>query len=418
MAITEIRKLHTIDELVESDRVIADAFMNEWDAEKDKAEVRDRAKRLSQSENGTFAPSRSQWGIFADGGAMAASAITDAETITFEGNEYPATEIEMVGSLPEYRGKGFVRTLMQRVLEDSQHRGELYSFLIGFSDAYYRQFGFEHTARSLEQKVPIGLLKDFSCKHQVRQVLDQKDCDKASELVKKDAMERNLAFLPEDDDFTYHGNGQVGDPDWLDHGCSFCFLFENGAEAVGFLKFIYEHPDNPFVGYLKVRTCVFRSPEVLRSMLGFLYSFRAKITHILFTDLGDVDLGLILPETDGVERKLSGVFMCRALNSEKILAAMRPGKLEGKFSVHVSDRFLPANGGTYEVSVKRGLVSVRKCPPGAAADADLSVSVTTFTLLASGAISLDEALYREGTFLKSDNELVGDFFRRKKMGLE
>lgn len=418
MAITEVRKLRTIDELVESDRIIASAFMNEWDAEKDKAEVRARAERLSASKNGTFAPSRTQWGIFADGGAMAASIITNTEEISFDRNVYPATEIEMVGSLPEYRGKGFVRTLMQRVLEDSQRRGQLYTFLIGFSDAYYRQFGFEHTARCLEQKVPVGLLKDFSCKLQVRQVLDQGACDRARALVKKDACERNLAFLPKDEDFAYHGNGQVGDPDWLDRGRSFCFLFENGAGAVGFLKFIYEHPDSPFVGYLKVRTCVFRSPEVLRSMLGFLYSFRAKVTHVLFLNLSDIDLGLILPECDGIERRLSGHFMCRALNSERILAAMKPGRLEGKFSVHISDRFLPANGGTYEVSVKKGSVDVRKCPAGAAADADLSVPVTTFTLLASGEISLDEALYREGTFLKTENELVGDFFRRKKMGLE
>lgn len=101
----EARKLTTADERLEGARLIATAFLHNWDEEAERA-------RLATATDDV-------WGLFDDDGTMDACIQTKALELAFEGTLVPAGELEMVGSLPERRGGGAVRTL--ELVQDFGH---------------------------------------------------------------------------------------------------------------------------------------------------------------------------------------------------------------------------------------------------------------------------------------------------------
>ncbi|WP_130837794.1 sterol carrier protein domain-containing protein [Lachnoclostridium sp. Marseille-P6806] len=128
-----------------------------------------------------------------------------------------------------------------------------------------------------------------------------------------------------------------------------------------------------------------------------------------------MDLSVLLPECDSLDRKLCGHFTARALNIDKILSVMRHACRQGQYSIHVADYFLPENTGTYTVIFDSGKVlSIVRND----ADADMDVTVETFCQLAVGRIDRDMARYREGTVLYSNEALLRELFVKKPVLLK
>jgi len=65
-----------------------------------------------------------------------------SQTWTYHGIPFGVGRPELVGTLPEYRNKGLIRTQFEIIHEWSQERGELLQAITGIP-YYYRQFGYE-----------------------------------------------------------------------------------------------------------------------------------------------------------------------------------------------------------------------------------------------------------------------------------
>ena len=123
-----IRKLQNKEERFEAQRVITTSFLHPWEEE----------EALKEAEN----PSGEVWGAYV-GEQMVSAVTTLSHEVTFEGGVFPCQELHMVGTLPEARGSGAVRALMGEILREFRSQGNLFTFLIPFSFAFYRRFGFE-----------------------------------------------------------------------------------------------------------------------------------------------------------------------------------------------------------------------------------------------------------------------------------
>ena len=97
---------------------------------------------------------------------------------------------------------------------------------------------------------------------------------------------------------------------------------------------------------MEVTDIAFDGPEGLRSIFGFIYGIRSKITDVRLTLPREMDLGLIMPECDDVERRIGGHRMGRVLDVTKMLSLMRHPAGEGVYRIRVEDAFLPENTGT------------------------------------------------------------------------
>ncbi len=404
----EIRKLETWQEWVEADHLIATAFLHGWDQKKSEEQFQAEASGEKERED-------TSWGLFDDAGKMMSAIVTSPKKLMFEGEAIHCDELHMVGSLPENRGAGSIRSMMEIVLRHFKEQGDPFAILIPFSFAFYRKFGFELAQYELSQKAQIGQFASFSCDYRIRQVSSQVDADQVRALHEAFTRWKNLAEVKEDKDWVYKGNGEFGERDWwFGDKQQYTYLFQDDTgKDRAYLTFVFNHgPQGPFIGSMEVLDAAFDSPEALRNLFGFIYGMRAKITDVKFTFPRELDLALLLPECDDVERKLGGHLMGRVLNIEKVLMMLRHPAGQGTYRIHIDDKFLAENTGTYEVSFVDGHAeSVRKVQ----AEADLVVTVETFLQLAIGLADLDAALFREGSRLNSNGELLRSVFVKKQI---
>lgn len=245
--------------------------------------------------------------------------------------------------------------------------------------------------------------------------MSQDDVNTVKALHNAFSRNRNFIEVKGEENWNYSGNGEFGKRDWWygdKQHYTYLFMDEDG-EAHAYLTFIFkEGADGPFVGSMKVLDIAFDGPSSLKNIFGFIYGMRAKITEVEFTFPRELDLALMLPEGDDVERRISGHLMGRVLNTEKVLSLMRHPKGEGCYRIQVDDKFLPENSGIYQVSFRDGRASsvgrIREAP-------DLTVTIETFLQLAIGLADLEAGLYREGTFLHGNEDILRRVFIRKSL---
>ena len=405
-----IRELTGEQELFESERVIATAFLHPWNGEEARAQARTQAA-------GTAKQPELRWGAFDDAGSMVAAISTLRHWVSFAGHEIPIGEVHMVASLPEGRGSGNVRAIMGEVLHAFKARGDVFATLIPFSFAFYRKFGFELATRTLTQRVPIDQLADMSCDYAVSRVASEDDVLVVRKLYDAFASSRNLAELRGDAAWEYKGDGEWGDRDFFHRDCpSYSYvLWDESGVPHAYVSFIFVTGDKgPFVGELKVSEIVYDSPEAFRGVLGFLYRMREKATHMTFELMDDIDLATILPECEEVERTLGGHVMARVLDVPQALGLMGHPAGSGAYVLAVEDAFMPENGGSYRVTFETGrATSVEPTD----VTADLAVTVQTLSQLVVGRIGLGEALYRPGTELRSNERVLREVFARRPVCL-
>lgn len=404
----EIRKLNTWQEWLESDRIIATAFLHNWDEKKAEEEFKAQASGEKERVDTT-------WGLFDETGKMMSTIVTCPKRLRFEGHVLDCDELHMVGSLPENRGGGSIRRMMEIVLREFKEKGDPFLILMPFSFVFYRKFGFELAACELTQKAKIQQFAPFTCAYRIHQVMSQEDVDIVRALHEDFAKDCNLDEVKGDQAWKYNGNGEFGPRNWWfgDHHNYTYLFFDETGKARAYLTFIFKHgPEGPFIGSMQVIDTAFDSPEALRNIFGFIYGMRAKITEVEMTFPRELDLALLLPEGDDVERKLSGHQMGRVLNVEKVLMLLKHPQGEGSYRIHIEDQFLPENTGTYEVAFQDGqTLSVVKTEE----PADLCVTVETFLQMVIGLADLNAALYREGSVLYGKEDLLRQIFIRKSL---
>ena len=404
-----VERLTTQEQLFQSKQVIDTAFLHPWDEEAARNEAREQAE-------GTAAQPEEAWGLYDDSDAMVASVATIPRAFFFGGEAVPVGEIHMVGSLPEARGGGYARALIREILGHFAQRGDVFAALIPFSYSFYRKFGFELAARILTQRVPIDQLAGLRCDYEVTRLASEDDVAEIRAFYEKFASARNLAELRGDAAWAYKGGGEYGERDFMHSDCQgYTYVLRDAGVVCAYVTFIYvTGADGPFVGELKVTDIAYDSPQALLGVLGFLYRMRAKVTHVTLELPDDLDLGIVLPECEDVERTLGGHVMLRVLDVVRALELMPHPAGEGSYVVRVEDAFMPANSGAYRVTFGADGTRVERTDDAA----DLEVTEETLCQLVAGRINLDDARYRAGTVIHAQEALLGQVFVRRSIALD
>ena len=404
-----IRKLTDPCDLLESERVIATAFLHPWDEE-------DARRKADAQARGMAARHEESWGLFDEGGTMLTSISTLRHHLSFGGESMSVGEVHMVGSLPEHRGGGGVRALMGEVLRDFRERGDALAVLIPFSCSFYRKFGFELAGRMVKQRLAIEQLSGFSCDLRVTRVWDKEDLDAVRELWGTYARRYDLVELRDDTTWEWRGNGEFGDPDFLhpERQRYTYVLWNADNDPCAYVRFSFVHePDMPFVGELEVSELVWDGPLALRAALGFLYRMRAKVSHINAT-LPHVEFATIVPEEAGVEQQVDSHVMARMLEVERLVGLMPQPYDAGSYVLRIDDDFMPEAGGTWKVAYEDGhACSVTQTDR----EPDLIVPQTTACQLVLGRINLADALLKPTTTVLDNSETLGRVFVRRPVHL-
>ncbi len=398
-----IKKLETFEERIEAERLISTSFLHEWNE--------NEAVESASNPNGET------WAAY-DNELMLSAITVIRKKLKYEGSNISCAELHMVGTLPEARGAGTIKKLMDVILRQYKDNGDLFTILIPFSFAFYRKYGFELASEMMIQEAQIEQFSGFKMEMNASRIASQKDVDKAHKLYDAFTESYNLAEIRDSDYWEYKENGEFGCRDWeYSDKTHYSYLFcDKTGEARAYFTFVFIHgSEGPFWGTMKVTELVFDSPDALRNVFGFFYGMRAKIRDISFEMPRNIDMSIILPECDSIKRSLDGHVTMRALNIKKILYVLRQPEGKGEYSIHITDKFIDENTGTYKVRYENcKTIDVQKNKD----DADLDITVETFCQLAAGLIDIDQSIYREGTKLNKNKGLLQKVFYKKPIILQ
>jgi len=122
--------------------------------------------------------------IIKEKGRMVSTINLIPATWSIDGVRLKVAEMGLVGTLPEYRGRGLIRKLVNEYHRDVQKQEYDIAVIEGIP-YFYRQFGYEYAIPLLEEtKIRIDQIPEFGTKIKIRSFA-QSDVPKAKRLLEK-----------------------------------------------------------------------------------------------------------------------------------------------------------------------------------------------------------------------------------------
>lgn len=338
---------------------------------------------------------RSLWAYFDENNKMTARVRDIEYTMFFDGHAVGMCGISAVSSLPEARGKGRVREILQAILSESREEGKVFSVLSPFSQPYYQQFGYAKANRvcrhtvALEQLMPYAKTPFCARLHQLEDGVD------AFDAVHNAASRRyNMALMRTPRQWK---KMMGGDP-YIHKDYRYVF-YDAQDKPVGYLIF---SPNGGEPLDIIVTDLDYLDQNALFGMLSFLSGLRAQVRNVTLKMPAEAKFHLYLPNSDLAKTEMITHDMARVLHVEKALSLCKMPQEKGAFTIAVRDEFLTENSGVYRVAYQDGrAVSVEKTQ----AEADLSLDIADFTQLVLGVLPLPCMLYRPTVTLHAPEKL-------------
>lgn len=342
------------------------------------------------------------WGAFTDDGTLTARIINNRYTMNFDGRQVRAGGIGAVSTLPEYRNSGAIREMFTPLLTHAYEQGEVLSALFPFSHSFYRKFGYETTCcRNIYTFAP-DVLKGYRFGGEAVMWKEGGSVEEYTRIYNAFAADYNLSVVRSDKNMSEEHIKGIPLKDRV-----FTYLLKEGGEAVAYVTFtdVYHDP----AAILRVEDLAWVSPAGFNTILGFLSRFGADYGSIeLMLPVGLEFLDIVeCPETYAISKKTSAAFMTRVVNVAEALKII--SKPEGcSFTIKVEDDILTQNSGVWSVNgdtVERN----------DAVEPDMTVDIRTFSQLAVGAVSLDNALLKRNIAVGGNIDTLRKVFVRKPL---
>ncbi|KDR95260.1 Predicted acetyltransferase [Peptoclostridium litorale DSM 5388] len=301
--------------------------------------------------------------------------------LSISGQSYDIPYIVGVLTLPQYRGYGYMGTLLQKALEKMHSEGSLASILMPVDNRIYRKFGFENIAYQREYSMQMGSLPKFKrsrCfesvdgtnQHHLKQLCKvYSNCIKDKNLyaIRDEAYFENLIKeIESEDGYIYMSNYETG-------GCD------------GYIAYVIS--DNIFI----VREMMYENIDSLKSMLGFIHSHGTQVENIVINTFEDDYICDIIPNLrKGVDIKTKLFLMGRIVNAEGFIERMKPAFDFKSLKIGIYDELLEHNNSGFDIKCSSGLVEVERI---GLEECDIQMDISAFSQLAFSGISVQKILF-------------------------
>lgn len=315
----------------------------------------------------------------------------------FDGQKVPTTGIGGVASFPEGRSGGGIRSIFETQLPDSYEKGFVLSILFPFSHVFYRKFGYELIQRTKYYEVPVLSLKRFVTDRPVKLV---KDAAELQEIHDTFGSRMSLTISRKPGQWHFVSKDPIK---------AVNYTYKIGEEA--FVTFTKKEKPGGGNYTIKVRDLAYSTMDGLKSIFGFFYSLRAQYDKAAFALPDSVPMMDLLPECYEVDCNTGAHGMARIVNVEKALS-MKHFEGAGSFTVKVLDEQIAENNAVFTVTYGPEGNTITRTPDVAA---DLTVTIQRLTQLVLGALTIDQALWLDGTECPCPDKLrplfpLKDFF--------
>lgn len=342
------------------------------------------------------------WGAFDDDGTLMAHIINNKYEFYLDGKTVKAGGIGAVSTLPEYRESGAIKEIFKELLKDAYKDGEVISALYPFSHFFYRKFGYDTVVYQNNYEFPPAILKGYKTKASVKMWKPGESVNDYLSVYNSFAKEFNFAMPRNEEQMLDH---MKVDKQYKDR--KFSYLFTENGENIAYL--IFKDVYNPAFAILEVEELAYTNISGFNAILAFFGRFGADYGKVTLPLPGGVDLNKIVrtPGAYEIQNKCRFDFMVRVINVSKLLETInKPSDTD--FVIKVSDDYITENNGIWRVTSN----SVKPCD---SETPDITVDVRTLGQLATGCITVYEALFKSDIEISSKEEMLERVFTPKKI---
>ncbi len=345
------------------------------------------------------------WGAFADDGSMMARILNHRFDSMLDGHTVANGGIGGVSTLPEYRNSGAIRKIFVKLIPEAYRNGEVFSTLYPFSHAFYRKFGYETVCWRNNYEFTPSVLSGYRFDGTAELWKPGDPVSEYTALYNRFAAGFNLAMRRDDKMMLEkHLKGEY----YKDR--KFCYLLRENGSPVAYL--IFQDIRHDPAAILSVEDLAWEGRTGLNAVLGFLARFTADYGTIRMFLPASLQLFSLIrtPRAYDIEQTVTQTYMIRAINVRRMLEIIK--KPDGSsFVIRTEgDEYIAENNGTWEV--RGGTVTLTDRKP------DITVSIQAFGQVASGSVSLSEAVYRPDVTVSGNEAVLEKVFVRKPILVE
>ena len=342
------------------------------------------------------------WGAF-EGETMMATVSAERLPMTFDGQVCPMAAVGGVATLPQYRGRGCIREIFRKMLPELYHGGYDFSYLYAFSNAFYRQFGYESCVQLMEMSVDLGLLRPEKTDGHWEMHNLEHPLTEAMEAVDKQWESRFNMMVPGD-------RPNVEAPDQA-------YVWFDGQGQPGAYT-VFRRVSRPTLrGFdeldLRCSRLLFAGREGFQALMGLFKTMAADCKLVIFSLPAGCSMEYLLPEWSmhaaSWQNQTAG--MVRVINVIEALKKARYRGGSGALVLEIQDDWIEENCGRFLVRYRDGKAeSVERTDR----EPDAVLTVAAFSALLCGVAELSQArLWMKGVEIRENR--VEDLFYRKPM---
>lgn len=345
-------------------------------------------------------------GAFNDEGKMCSCFELIPYETYFNGKVVKLAGIGGVASLPEERGHGYVRSLFEKGFAEMRENGQWLSYLYPFSNAYYRQFGYEACMNKVLTTIPLTSFRQFPVCGQVEAYQPGGHGEEDIRRLYDDfAKHLNFMFLRNDQ----HWKDHIGKDPYKEKTYTYIWRDENG-EAGSYITFnARTRVDQDYD--LVVKDLVWKDGKGLTGMFGFLNGFTSQYKDFVWEAPEFLNLRILFREPYDIEAQIKSTGMARIVDAEEILRLRTAVAGEGAFVIGIRDDFVKWNNDAFEVEWSGGHTQVRRTTR----KVDLDCDVRDFTRLISGYADLSDFFCSDSFRIHSNEETLRRYFTKSKL---
>lgn len=298
---------------------------------------------------------------------------------------YNTSYVVGVSTLPQVRGKGYMKNIMKFTLKNLYDKNQLVSILMPIDYRLYRRYGYEHCYDQIEYELEIESLKSFKSYGDMKKAtLD--DIDNLIDIYNLFLNDTN-GNIKRDKEYYINLFKEINSED------GYIYIHENEGYIIYFIN-----EDKMFI-----RELFYKNIDSLKSMLKFVYNHNTQCKSVTITSPINDKIRFVLDNPRNTTIKIKPFMMGRVINLEKYLNNLDiQSNLNDTIFVYVKDEFIEENNGVFKLEISNNKLSAQK----GNYDYDVEFDINTITQLVFSYIDASEAFLLNGI---DENDKVKKF---------
>lgn len=288
---------------------------------------------------------------------------------------YNTSYVVGVSTLPQVRGKGYMKNIMKFTLKNLYDKNQLVSILMPIDYRLYRRYGYEHCYDQIEYELEIESLKSFKSYGDMKKAtLD--DIDNIIDIYNLFLNDTN-GNIKRDKEYYINLFKEINSED------GYIYIHENEGYIIYFIN-----EDKMFI-----RELFYKNIDSLKSMLKFVYNHNTQCKSVTITSPINDKIRFVLDNPRNTTIKIKPFMMGRVINLEKYLNNLDiQSNLNDTIFVYVKDEFIEENNGVFKLEISNNKLSAQK----GNYDYDVEFDINTITQLVFSYIDASEAFLLNG----------------------